>query len=137
MSELAVNQASYFYQIFEEDQAHYPLFGDCLSGSVLLFSPEGAVYDCNEAGFNSVPIGTVEEDSCSYFDNTERLLGGKAVLMEGPCSKCPVYPVCGGACRIRRAVCSTYEGCPYFSDISDMLNRYISWKIGLQEGVNA
>lgn len=137
LSELAVNQARYFYQIFEEDQEHYPLFGDCLSGSVLLFSPEGAVYDCNEAGFNSVPIGTVEEDSCSYFDNTERLLSGKAVLMEGPCSKCPVYPVCGGACRMRRAVCSTYESCLYFSDISDMLNRYISWKIGLLEGVNA
>lgn len=41
LTELAVNQVGYFYQIFEEDQAHYPLFGDCLSGSVLLFSPEG------------------------------------------------------------------------------------------------
>lgn len=136
LSELAVNQVSYFYQIFEEDQAHYPLFGDCFSGSVLLFSPEGAVYDCNEAGFDSVAIGDAGDDSCSYFESTGRLLGGRAVLMEGPCSKCPVYPVCGGACRVRRAACSTHEKCPYFTDISDMLRRYVSWKTELQEGTD-
>lgn len=132
LTELAVNQVGYFYQIFEEDQAHYPLFGDCLSGSVLLFSPEGAVYDCNEAGTNSVPLGMVEDVSCSYFESVERYLSGRAFQMEIPCSECPAFPVCGGACRVRRGDSSSYKKCPYYSDISDMLKRYISWKTGLQ-----
>ena len=132
LTELAVNQVGYFYQIFEEDQAHYPLFGDCLSGSVLLFSPEGAVYDCNEAGTNSVPLGMAEDDSCSYFESVERYLSGRAFQMEIPCSECPASPVCGGACRVRRGDSSSYKKCPYYSDISDMLKRYISWKTGLQ-----
>ena len=131
LAELAVNQVGYFYQIFEEDQTHYPLFSDCPSGSVLLFSPEGAVYDCNEAGTDSVPIDTVEDSSCSYFKSVESYLTDRTFQMGSPCSKCPAFPVCGGACRVRRGAASSYEKCPYFSDISDMLRRYISWKTGL------
>ncbi len=131
VSEMAVNQVSYFLQMFEEDQDHYPLFHDCYPGSVVLVSPSGSIYGCNEISDETTLLGSVGKDCDSFLRQFKSAFMGQALHLDNvPCLRCPVYPVCGGGCPHRRGDVSDFRCCNYFGDIIEMLDFYIDWKLG-------